>query len=186
MDAYIDISSICLETERLILRPWTKEDLDDFYEYASVDGVGEMAGWSHHETKSESEAILKRFIEGKKTFALVLKRNQKVIGSLGLESVQNHEKDDLKPLYGREIGYVLSKDYWNQGLMSEAVKEVIRWCFDDLKLDYLLCGNFVDNIASACVQKKNGFVPYRTIEYFTSSQEMKISQMNVLFKGERK
>lgn len=44
MDAYIDISGICLETERLILRPWTKEDLDDFYEYASVDGVGEMAG----------------------------------------------------------------------------------------------------------------------------------------------
>lgn len=40
MNVYIDISNTILETERLILRPWSQEDLDDFFEYASVDGVG--------------------------------------------------------------------------------------------------------------------------------------------------
>ena len=49
MNAAVDISNVILETERLILRPWKLEDLEDFYEYASVDGVGEMAGWPHHE-----------------------------------------------------------------------------------------------------------------------------------------
>ena len=43
MNAKIDISNVVLRTERLIPRPWRMEDLADFYEYASVDGVGQMA-----------------------------------------------------------------------------------------------------------------------------------------------
>ena len=45
MNAEIDISNVILRTERMTLRPWRETDLDDFYEYASVDGVGQMAGW---------------------------------------------------------------------------------------------------------------------------------------------
>lgn len=41
MNAPIDISSITLKTPRLTLRPWRQSDLEDFYEYASVDGVGQ-------------------------------------------------------------------------------------------------------------------------------------------------
>ena len=43
MDYPIDLSGVCLETQRLILRPWRQADLDDLYSYASVEGVGEMA-----------------------------------------------------------------------------------------------------------------------------------------------
>lgn len=50
MNILADISGVKLETERLILREWKESDLDDFYEYASVDGVGQMAGWQPHET----------------------------------------------------------------------------------------------------------------------------------------
>ena len=39
-----------------------KSNLDDFFEYASVPGVGEAAGWTHHETKKDSEMILGMFI----------------------------------------------------------------------------------------------------------------------------
>lgn len=63
MDAVVDISRTTLETERLILRPWRQRDLEDFYEYASVDGVGQMAGWIPHRSKEESQEILKLFIE---------------------------------------------------------------------------------------------------------------------------
>ncbi len=45
MNAVIDLKNVCLETERLILREWQETDLADFFEYASVDGVGQMAGW---------------------------------------------------------------------------------------------------------------------------------------------
>ena len=45
MNAVIDLKNVCLETDRLILREWREADLADFFEYASVDGVGQMAGW---------------------------------------------------------------------------------------------------------------------------------------------
>ena len=45
MNAVIDLKNVCLETERLIRREWQETDLADFFEYASVDGVGQMAGW---------------------------------------------------------------------------------------------------------------------------------------------
>ena len=83
MNAAIDISKVILTTERLILRPWQLTDADDLYEYASVDGVGQMAGWKPHENKEESLEIVRHFIDGKKTFAL--EYEGKVIGSLGIE-----------------------------------------------------------------------------------------------------
>ena len=44
MNTPVDISNVTLKTNRMIIRPWRQPDLDDFYEYASVDGVGQMAG----------------------------------------------------------------------------------------------------------------------------------------------
>ena len=85
MNAPVDVTNIRIETDRLILRAWRETDLADFYEYASVEGVGEMAGWNHHQSMEESRRILDFFISGKKTFALELKENGKVIGSLGSE-----------------------------------------------------------------------------------------------------
>ena len=83
MNAKIDISDVILKTKRLILRPWRQSDLDDFFEYASVDGVGQMAGWRPHADKEDSQTVLDRFVQGKKTFAL--EYEGKVIGSLGIE-----------------------------------------------------------------------------------------------------
>ena len=54
MNAEIDVSQVVLKTERLTLRPWKESDLDDFYEYARVDGVGQMAGWLPHKDREES------------------------------------------------------------------------------------------------------------------------------------
>ena len=57
MNEKIDISSKVIETERLLLRPFIESDLEDFYTYASVPGVGERAGWPHHETIETSKQI---------------------------------------------------------------------------------------------------------------------------------
>ncbi len=156
MNALVDVTDIRIETERLILRPWSVKDLEDLYEYARVPGVGEKAGWNHHKSLEESGFILDLFIRGKKTLALELKENKKVIGSLGLEP--RDEDAGLSPeLAGREIGYALSKDYWGRGLMPEAVKAVIAYCFDVLNFDYLTCGHFDHNDRSRRVVEKSGF-----------------------------
>ena len=119
MNTAIDISNTVLKTDRLTLRPWAYSDLDDFFAYASVDGVGQMAGWIPHANREESRAILERFVEGKKTFAL--EYQGKVIGSLGIEEYNEEKFPGLAEKRCREIGYVLGKPYWGQGLMPEAV-----------------------------------------------------------------
>lgn len=162
MNKEIDISNVTLKTQRLLLRPWKMTDLDDFYEYASVDGVGEMAGWLPHKNKEESRQIIEIFINEKKTFAI--EYSGKVIGSLGIEKYGMEDKlTEFNGYYGREIGYALSKDYWGQGLMPEAVKAVIDFLFNDLNLDFLICGYYNFNSQSKRVQEKCGFKPYRTL-----------------------
>lgn len=156
MNAPVDVTNIRIETDRLILRAWRESDLEDFYEYAKVDGVGQMAGWLPHKDMEESRRILGFFMEGKKTFALELKENGKVIGSLGLEE-RDGNVDLPEDLMGREIGYVLSKDYWGRGLMPEAVKAVIDYCFRELDFDWLTCGHFLRNDQSRRVVEKCGF-----------------------------
>ena len=168
MNAIIDISNVVLETERLILRPWTLHDLDDFFEYAKNPDVGPRAGWLPHENKEKSLEILNMFIADKKTFAIVYKENNKVIGSLGIERYGSEDKlTEFFDYQGREIGYVLSKDYWGKGLMPEVVQAVINYCFDKLNLDFLLCGYFDFNNQSKRVQEKCGFKPYRKLNFET-------------------
>ena len=156
MIAPVDVTNIRIETERLILRPWIASDLVDFYEYASVDGVGQMCGWLPHKDMEESERILAMFMEEKKTLALELKENGKVIGSIGLED-RDADLGIPEDRMGREIGYVLNKEYWGRGLMPEAVKAVIDYCFRELDFHWMTCGHFVWNGQSRSVVEKCGF-----------------------------
>lgn len=181
MNAVVDISNTILETERLILRPWKESDVDDFYEYASVDGVGQMAGWQPHENIEKSKMILESFISGKKTFALVDKATGKVIGSLGLEEAERQGIDEkFADKKGREIGYVLSKDYWGRGLMPEAVKRVIQYAFEDQGWDFLLCGHYNENHQSRRVIEKCGFQFYRDMEFNNRMGEIKQGRLYLL------
>jgi Acetyltransferases, including N-acetylases of ribosomal proteins len=157
MNVPVDISNVILDTERLILRPWRNEDLSDFFEYASIDGVGQMAGWNPHKTKEDSLIILNKFITLKKTFALELKKNNKVIGSIGLEEIAIDLGEPYTSLKGREIGYVLSKEYWGLGIMPEAVRCVIEYCFKELKCEFLQCSHAFENQQSKRVIEKAGF-----------------------------
>jgi len=156
MLAPIDVTIIRIVTDRLILRPWRESDISDLNEYAKVPGVGEMAGWNAHKSMEESKEILELFIREKKTLALELKETGKVIGSLGLERCTSAVTLRFWKK-GREVGYAMSKDYWGRGLMPEAVKAVMEYCFRDLDYDYLTCGHFLHNAQSRRVIEKCGF-----------------------------
>lgn len=181
MNAIIDLSHTYLETDRLLLRSWNENDVDDFFAYASVEGVGEAAGWKHHESKEESQMILNMFIQEKKTLAIVCKEDKKVIGSIGLEECRTDLDSSFDYLKGREIGYVLNRDYWNKGIMSEAVSCVIDYCFQELKLDFLCCGYFVENIRSKRVNEKMGFQYYKNVIHHTRYGVDKDTVLTVMF-----
>lgn len=141
-----------LETVRMILRPWRIDDLDDFYEYAKNPNVGPNAGWKPHKDKEESLRILQSFIEKEEVWAIEYKENGKVIGSIGA-----HRDEKRRGVNAKMIGYVLSQDYWGRGLMSEAVREVIRYLFEGEGYDIISCYHYPFNIRSKRVIEKCGF-----------------------------
>ena len=181
MNAEFKINNKIIETKRLILRAFTLKDLDDFYEYASVQGVGERAGWAHHKSKQESQEILERFIAEDKTFAICLKKDGKVIGSLGVEKYGLEESlTEFNGYLGREIGYVLAKPYWGNGIMTEAVTAVIEYLFKEVGLDFLICGYYDFNAQSKRVQEKCGFKPYRKLVMDTRMGTKEPGVLNLL------
>ena len=182
MNVPIDISGVELTTARMTLRPWRQSDLEDFFEYASVEGVGQMAGWLPHKDISETQKILDSFIEKKRTFALDYQG--KVIGSLGVEYYSETESPELDSMRTRALGFVLSKDYWGRGLMPEAVNEVIRWLFEERKLDAILCAHFDWNTQSARVQQKCGFHFLKESVYKTRYGTVEKDILNVLYREE--
>ncbi len=182
MNAQIDIRKVRLCSARLTLRPWRETDLADFYAYASVDGVGQMAGWTPHRNLVESKAVLSHFIMGKK--CLALEYQGKVIGSLGIEEYSETNYPELANLQGREIGYVLSRDYWGQGLAPEAVQTVIRYLFEAEKLDFILVGHFDWNRQSRRVIEKCGFSYVKTVDYETQYGTVENSMEYILYRKE--
>lgn len=181
MNAAFQINEKQIETERLLLRAFQPSDLDDFYAYASVEGVGERAGWKHHESLEESARILDDFIRHDQTFAIVLKSDHKVIGSLGVEKYGMEDKlTEFFDYQGREIGYALSKAYWGNGFMTEAVRSVITYLFKDADLDFLICGYYDFNLASKRVQEKCGFRAYRRLITETGLGTKEPTTLNLL------
>ena len=182
MNAPVDITNVVLKTERLILRPWREGDLADFYAYARVDGVGQMAGWTPHASIDASREILDMFMREKRTFALEFEG--KVIGSLGIETYEEdrYPELDLADKRGREIGYVLSKDYWGRGLMPEAVRAVIDWLFDEVGLDFIIVGHFTHNDRSRRVIEKCGFTYVKTIPYQAQTGRTEESREYILYR----
>jgi len=187
MNAEFKINGKVIETERLILRGPNQDDLDDLFEYASVDGVGQMAGWNPHKDKEESQRILDMFIKHDNVFAICLKKNNKMIGTLGVEKYSNESKQiELLDYKGREIGFVIGKPYWGNGYVPEAAKAVIDYLFNELDLDFLTCGHFLFNIQSKRVQEKCGFKPYKKqiVETIMGTQEPGI--LNLLLNPKKK
>ena len=181
MNAEFQINGKTIETERMILRPFQKADLGDFYAYASVDGVGERAGWKHHESMEESAKILESFIEEDKVFAITLKETGRVVGTVGVEKYGMEDRlSEFFGYRGRELGFVLKKDLWGKGLVPEAVNAVISYLFGECDLDFLICGHFDYNTQSKRVQDKCGFRPYRKLNMQNAEGEKEPGTLNLL------
>ena len=148
-----------LETERLLLRGWQPDDLDDLYEYAKNANVGIMQGWKPHESREESLAVLKSFITDDERWAIVLKENNKVIGSIKTSPDENRGR-----YYAKYVSYVLSEDYWGKGYMTEALKRIIKYVFEEVKIDLLSAFCFPHNTRSKCVLERCGFQYETTIK----------------------
>lgn len=147
-----------LTTDRVYLRRFALKDVDDVFAYASVEGVGEMAGWPHHQSKEDSLDFVKKIaMRGPgSTYAIVSKFNKRVIGSFSISPLKRDEAYFQGRQVG-EIGYVLSQDYWGIGIMPEIVKAFCKKAFTSLGYDVLILRYFLWNSRSRRVAEKCGF-----------------------------
>ena len=148
-----------LQTKRLILRPWSENDAEELYNYASDPEVGPPAGWPPHTSVENSREIIRTVFSVPETYAVCLKENGKPIGSVGLHRNDLAERDDEY-----ELGYWIGKPFWGQGLIPEASRELLRYAFEDLGMNRIWCGYYDGNEKSRRVQEKLGFVFHHTTE----------------------
>lgn len=145
-----------LETKRLILRPWRESDAGVLFKYASDPDVGPRAGWPPHRSVEESLEVIRTVFSNDRTWAIELKETGEAVGCIGYyicgESNINIGVTDA------EIGYWIAKPYWNMGICTEALKEMIDWCLTVKGFEVLWSDFFVDNPASGRVMGKCGFI----------------------------
>jgi putative acetyltransferase len=166
-----------IETERLILRKFTQNDLEDFFEYASLATVGPRAGWIPHPDLNHSQKILTQFILSDEVWAMEIKSISKVIGSVGIHFNNLQSVGEV-----HEIGYVMSTNYENKGYMTEAVNAVLKHVFLELNLESLYVGHFIGNTKS---QKLINRFPFRYLkdeDYESRDYGMKSSKLYVMTK----
>jgi len=146
-----------LETERLILRKLRIGDSSDIYEYASDPEVSKYVTWNTHRSPDDSAGFI-RYTLGRYDrdeageWGIVLKETNKLIGSFGFIWVESAQ-------YCGQIGYVISRRYWNRGLMTEAVKRLIDFGFDEMGLNRIEAVHILENEASGKVMSKAGMMP---------------------------
>lgn len=143
-----------IENKRFILRKFTKNDIDDLYEYASDSEVTKFLSWDTYKNIDIAvdyiENVLMRYSKNEiAPWGIEWKENSKLIGSI--DFVQYDKKN-----FSAEIGYVLNRKYWNKGIMTEALKEIIKFGFDEMNLMRIETRLNAMNVASERVMQKNG------------------------------
>lgn len=143
-----------LETGRIILRKMSMHDTNDLFEYASEPEVAQFVTWEYHKSIADSKKFLKSILQKYKEhkvapWGIVLKENNKLIGTGGYVWWNPNHRS-------AEIGYALSKKYWNKGLMTEAVRGIIRFGFEKMELNRIEARCKPENAASEKVLQKCG------------------------------
>lgn len=165
--------TIVLETERLILRPFKEVDAIDMYNnWATDEQVTRYVTWPTHKSLDDSKNIINLWIEENKSienyhWAIEVKEDHSVIGTIGLLDVDNRNENS-------EIGYCISRDYWNRGITTEAASAVINYALKEVGFARITARHHVGNNASGRVMEKCGFKYEGTLRKILKNSSDKI------------
>lgn len=144
-----------IETKNLMLRKFTIDDADEmFNNWAKDPDNVKFLSWQAHKNIEVTKKVLSEWVESYKKdetyrWGIFLKENEQLIGGIDMVLLLGH-------VDCCEIGYVLSKRYWNQGLMTEALKAVINYLFKEANFNRIQLRHDINNKASGRVMQKAG------------------------------
>ena len=144
-----------IETHRLILRPFRMEDAEDmFTNWASDPEVTRFLTWPAHTDVGVSRMVLESWIArygdgGFFNWAMEWKESGRVIGNISVVKLD-------EGLETADIGYCMSRTFWGQGIMPEALRAVIAYLFGTAEVSRITACHDVNNPKSGRVMAKAG------------------------------
>ena len=146
-----------LHTERLTLRPFTVDDAEAMFAgWANDPEVTKYLTWTPHDNIEVTRALLSLWQEEAKrpetyNWAIVRRGDagDELIGNISLLAVDEHHEQ-------AELGYCMARKYWGKGIMTEALREVLRYAFVEVGFYRITGRHAAQNIGSARVQEKGG------------------------------
>lgn len=146
-----------IHTERLLMRCMLKKDFRAMFELRSNADVLCYIGKLPMKTEKEAKKLIETILNGQfenNSVMWVIALKEEPSWMIGNICYWRIEKDH----YRAEIGYVLHPQYWNKGIMNEAIRPVIDYGFEQMKLHSIEANIDPDNAASEALLQKNGFV----------------------------
>lgn len=145
-----------IETERLILRPFTMEDVEPMYlGWASDEEVCRFMTWPPHESAEVTRELLRRWTASYVgadyyNWAIVLKENgPEPIGNISVNRIQDN-------IRCATMGYCMSRAHWGKGIMTEALSATIDFFFAEVGFNRVQADHDTNNPASGKVMEKSG------------------------------
>lgn len=144
-----------INTDRLLLRKFELDDACDMFKNWATDSeVRKFLSWKPHESIEVTKGIVEMWVKEYKDdniydWAIELKESGEVIGQISV--VKLDEKN-----YSCEMGYNISRNYWNKGITSEALKSVIDYLFSQVGFNRIEARYDTNNGASGKVMIKSG------------------------------
>lgn len=155
-----------IETNRLLLRKYEITDAEAMYRNWVTDTeVSRFCGWEPHKDIEETKSLLQGWINDYANreyyhWVIILKEISEAIGYIYLNEINNNEKS-------ASIHYLVSRKFWNQGIMTEACRAVLAFLFMEIGIIKIQTHHHKDNPASGKVMQKSGMrytgTKYRTV-----------------------
>ena len=143
---------VIIRSKRIILRKLKKDDYQDIYQNISKDVVRWLPNihfpYSIDDAKSYIKLSVNNFRK-KRTFDFGIIFERRVIGTISLENIDKHRK--------ARLSYLLNKNYWNKGIITEAINKILEFGFKKIQLNKIFTSAVVENKISIHVLKKFGF-----------------------------
>jgi [ribosomal protein S5]-alanine N-acetyltransferase len=144
-----------LRLTRSLLRPWSHSDEPDLVTYANNLNVAKNLrdGFPYPYTEDHAHDWIAMVLSNKSDIQMAIEVEGKAVGGIGLL----HKEDVYR--INMEIGYWLGEDYWNRGIMTEAVMAMTETGFDRPLVSRIYGAVFGHNKASMRILEKCGYVP---------------------------
>ena len=143
-----------LETPRLRLRKLNMRDAQDIFDYSQDPQVARFVLWEAQTSLSDARSyiryMLRKYRLGEPaSWGIEWKESGQIIGTIGFMWIQQENAS-------AEVGYSLSRSFWNRGIMTEALQAVVDFLFREVGVNRVEARHDTNNPHSGDVMKKCG------------------------------